>query len=80
MSDDISREAAMWRLTKWADTQRNAGAELRKAVEFAVENGISWSAIARIIDLPRETVWRQYEGGGDIVVIRATRTKSSASD
>jgi hypothetical protein len=78
MGDDMARDAAMWRMRKWADTQRLASEELRQAIGLALEAGISWSAIGNAIGLPRETAFRQYQGGGDIRVVRATRTKKES--
>jgi len=51
--------------------QRKNADDLRAAIRKAKDAGVSWSAIGRALGVVRETVFRQYQAGSPIVVVKA---------
>jgi hypothetical protein len=58
-----------------AEAQPQLAWALRSAVQECVESRQPMTQIAQRIGLPRETLHRQFEGGGPIVTVRAERAK-----
>lgn len=50
--------------------QRRNAEDLRVAIKKAKAAGVSWSEIGRALGVVRESVYRQYECGSPIVVVR----------
>ena len=53
-----------------AAAQRMNAEALREMITAARAAGMSWHKIAVAIDLPQPTVFRQYQAGSPIVVVR----------
>jgi len=51
--------------------QRKNADDLRAAIRKAKDAGVSWSHIGRALGVMRETVFRQYQAGSPIVVVKA---------
>ena len=51
--------------------QRKNADDLRAAIRKAKDAGVSWSEIGRALGVVRETVFRQYQAGSPIVVVKA---------
>ena len=54
--------------------QRRNAEELRVAIKKAKDAGVSWSEIGRTLGMCRETVFRQFKAGSQIVVVKARHT------
>jgi hypothetical protein len=61
----------------FAEAQPQLAWALRSAVEECQEDHRSWADIGRVIGLPRETVYRQFNAGGPIVTTKAVQSASS---
>lgn len=59
-----------------AEQRRNAE-ELRVAIRKAKDAGVSWSEIGRALGVVRETVFRQFQAGSPIVIVKARHKPDS---
>lgn len=64
------------RLQALADAQRELATALHAEVALATrDGGFTWEQVGDAIGIPRETAFRQFNGGTGIVVIRATQAR-----
>jgi predicted DNA-binding protein (UPF0251 family) len=68
---------ALVRVRKVAELQHETGTALRLEVDVARSEGLSWQDIAKELGITRTTLWRQYQAGGPIVVIRPYHGETS---
>ena len=67
----VNPERALEAVRSLGAAQRKTAQELRTAIRTAKGAGVSWSAIGRALGVVRETVFRQYQAGSPIVVVKA---------
>lgn len=67
----VNPERALEAIRSLAAAQRKTADDLRDAITAAKSAGISWSEIGRTLGTVRETIFRQYQAGSPIVVVRA---------
>ena len=60
------------RVETLAEIQRLTGDALATAVGRAHDTGATWKALAAATGMNHTTLWRQWQGGGPVVVMRAT--------
>jgi len=59
-----------------AEMQRATADGLRTAVDAARRHGHTWTNLSTATGLQRETIHRQFHGGGPVVVVRPTHGKA----
>ena len=67
----VSKEVALEAVRSLGAAQRKTAQDLRDAIRTAKGAGVSWSDIGRALGVVRETVFRQYQAGSPIVVVKA---------
>jgi hypothetical protein len=60
-----------------SEAQMQVGWALRAAVQECQEAGLSWQAIGAALGVPKETLFRQFSGGGPVVTARAVQSMAS---
>jgi hypothetical protein len=60
-----------------SDAQMQLGWALRAAIQECQEAGLSWQAIGAALGVPKETLFRQFSGGGPVITARAVQSMAS---
>ena len=60
-----------------SDAQMQLGWALRAAVQECQEAGLSWQAIGTALDVPKETLFRQFSAGGPVITAKPVQSMNS---
>ena len=60
-----------------SDAQMQLGWALRAAVQECQEAGLSWQAIGTALEVPKETLFRQFTAGGPVITAKPVQSMAS---
>jgi hypothetical protein len=67
----------LWRAKYLSDAQMQLGWALRAAVEECQEAGMTWQVIGDALNVPKETIFRQYAARGPVITAKPVQSKNS---
>jgi hypothetical protein len=66
----MTKEEALTLAKHSAERQRQSVRDLRTDIESARETGATWREIGEALNMPHQTVYRQFTSGRPIVTVR----------
>lgn len=73
----LGAQDPLWQAKYLSDAQMQLGWALRAAVQECQEAGLSWQAIGNALDVPKETIFRQYSAGGPVITAKPVQSMDS---